>query len=186
MGSRSTSLFALISILAAAGAASGVAAQAQTGPAPATPHEIPQSQVIEHQENLERLTALAGRPGQVGAIARRAITIYKEHNARETEYILPPLVLLPYIVDGKVTPDMDWALAMTDRVRTDREVIFEEHARVIEVLNELQFAGQQEHDAEAVDYARGAATDALNDVEILEPTVIMIGDVLHAKLTPGR
>ena len=186
MGSRSTPLIALMSIIAAAGVVSPRAVQAQTGPADAAPHEIPQSQVIEHQENLERLSALAGRPGQVGAIARRAIEIYKAHNARETDYILPPLVLLPYIVDGKVTPDMGWALAMTDRVRADREVIFEEHARVIEVLNELQYAGQQEHDPEAVDYARGAATDALNDVEILEPTVIMIGDVLHAKLTPGH
>jgi len=182
MRPRSTTMFAL---MAAAALAAG-AAQAQPGQAAEAPREIPQSQVIEHQENLERLAALAARPGQVGVIARRAIALYKQHNAREVEYILPPLVLLPYIADGKVTPDMAWALAMTDRVKADREVIFDEHTKVIAVLNELQYAGLREHDHEAVEFAHGAATDALNDVEILEPTVVMIGDVLHARLTPGR
>ena len=183
MRPRSTTMFALMAVVAAAAAG---AAQAQPGPAATAPREIPQSQVIEHQENLERLTALAAHPGQVGVVARRAIALYKQHNAREVEYILPPLVLLPYIADGKVTPDMAWALAMTDRVKADREQIFDEHTRVIAVLNDLQFAGQRAHDHEAVEFARGAATDALNDVEILEPTVVMIGDVLHAKLTPGQ
>jgi hypothetical protein len=75
---------------------------------------------------------------------------------------------------------------MTNRVRADREVIFDEHARMIEILNELQFAGQQAHDAEAVDFAKGAAVDALNDSEILEPTVVMIGDVLRARLAPAH
>lgn len=182
----SAPLIALISIVAAAGSVSAGGAQARPDPAAGAPHEIPQSQVVEHQENLARLTALAARPGQVGVVARRAISIYKAHNARETEYILPPLVLLPYIADGKVTPDMAWALAMTDRVKADREVIFDEHTKVIAVLNDLQFAGQRAHDHEAVEFARSAATDALNDVEILEPTVVMIGDVLHARLTPGR
>ena len=181
MRPRSTAMFALVAIAAAVGAA-----QAQPGVATESPHTIPQAQVIEHQENLERLTALAAHPGQVGAIAHRAIALYKQHNARETEYILPPLVLLPYIADGKVTPDMAWALAMTDRVKADREVIFDEHTKVIAVLNDLQSAGQRAHDREAVEFARGAATDALNDVEILEPTVVMIGDVLHARLTPGH
>jgi hypothetical protein len=178
MHPRSSSQLGLIVLAAVAGIGSGGKALAQA----AGVHEIPQSQFVEHQENLDRLASLSGRPGQVGAIARKAAALFKKHSAREAEYIMPPLTLLPYIVDGKVTPDMQWALAMTDRVRTDRELIFNEHNEMIEVLNELRFAGQQAHDAEAVDFAKGAATDALNDVEILEPTVLLIGDILHAKL----
>jgi hypothetical protein len=181
MRSTSSTLLAVLALSGATCFGSG-GAMAQ-GP---SPHEIPQSQIIEHEDNLEHLATLAGRPGPVGEIARRAVLLFKQHNAREREYILPPLTLLPYIVDGKVTPDMQWALDMTDRVKADREVIFDEHARMIEVLNELQFAGQQAHDAEAVEFAKGAAVDALNDSEILEPTVVLIGDVLRARLAPSH
>jgi hypothetical protein len=182
MRSISSLVRALLAISGAALAAVSGSALAQA----TTPHEIPQSQVIEHEENLAHLAALAARPGPVGDIARRAVILFKQHNAREREYILPPLTLLPYLADGTVTPDMRWALEMTDRVRADREVIFDEHARMIEILNELQFAGQQAHDTEAVDFAKGAAVDALNDSEILEPTVVMIGDVLRAKLAAAH
>ena len=179
---RSTSS-TLLAILALSGAACLGTAGSATAQGP-SPHEIPQSQIIEHEENLEHLATLATRPGPVGEVARRAVILFKQHNAREREYILPPLTLLPYLADGTVTPDMRWALDMTDRVRADREVIFDEHARMIEILNELQFVGQQAHDTEAVEFAKGAAVDALNDSEILEPTVMVIGDVLRARLAP--
>ncbi len=164
---------------ATAGLSTYGAANAQ--PAAVT-HEIPQSQTVEHADNLEHLTALTSHRGKVGEIAKKAVALFKQHDAREAEYIMPPLSLLPYLVDGKVTPDMKWALEMADRVRADREVIFEEHTKMIAVLNDLQLAGQQAHDAEAIDFAKSAATDALNDVEIMEPTAILIGDVLRAKL----
>jgi hypothetical protein len=182
MRSISPLLSALLAISAATvlGASGSVVAETPTA------NEIPQSQLAEHEENLAHLTTLSARPGPVGEIARKAADLFKQHNAREREYILPPLTLLPYLADGTVTPEMRWALAMTDRVRADREVIFDEHARMIEVLNELQFAGQQAHDAEAVEFAKGAAVDALNDSEILEPAVVVIGDVLRARLSAAH
>jgi hypothetical protein len=182
MRSRSSTAPPLLAVAAAIwfGLANGAAAQP-----PQQQHEIPQSQVLEHQENLERLQALGRRPGQVGAVARRAIVLFRQHNAREQAYILPPLTLLPELADGKVGPDMEWALAMADRVKADRELIFEEHTKIIAVLNDLQLAGQRAHDREAVEFARSAATDTLNDVELMEPTVILIGDYLRARLHPG-
>jgi hypothetical protein len=158
-------------------------AQAQSAPAA---HEIPQSQRSEHMENLQRLQGMAARPGKVGEIAKRAVALFKEHDARESDYIMPPLTLLPVLADGKVTPDMQWAVDMSDRVKADREVIFQEHTRMIDVLNQLRAAGEQAHDAEAVDFAQGAAIDALNDVEILEPTAVMIGDYIRAKLAAAH
>ena len=180
MHARSSTALKLAAVSALAWAVCAGFAQAQTA---APIHEIPQSQTAEHRDNIEHLTALASHPGKVGEIARKAAALFKKHDAREAEYIMPPLSLLPYIVDGKITPDMQWAVTMADRVRADRELIFVEHTEMIAVLNELQFAGQEAHDADAVDFARSAATDALNDVEILEPTAILIGDVLRAKLS---
>jgi hypothetical protein len=71
-------------------------------------------------------------------------------------------------------------------VKADREVIFQEQSQLIGVLNELQMAGQRAHDAEAIDFAKSAATDTLTDEEILEPTVLVIGDLLRARLAIGH
>lgn len=182
MRARSSCLKLRLTALAVAATAASGGALAQPAPA----HEIPQSQQSEHNENLERLQTLSKRPGRVGEVARQAVELFKTHFARENEYILPPLTLLPSIADGKVTPDMQWAIPMSDRVRADREVIFQEHTRMIDLLNELRAAGEKVHDEEAADFAEGAAIDALNDVEILEPASIMVGDTIRARLAAAR
>jgi cytochrome c556 len=165
----------------------GAAAAQPAPPAPAAQdHPIPQSLLLEHQETMDRLAVLSQRPGKVGEVARQAMSLFKQHTEREQAYILPPLALLPDLADGNITPDMRWAMDMADKVKADREVIFQEHAAVTDAMNALMMAGQDAHDQEAVDFAQAAATDSLNDIELLEPTVVMIGGVLHAKLDPGH
>lgn len=186
MRPRSSTVLALLAVAGAACVGFVGVAAAQTTQAGAGRHEIPQSLVLEHQETLAHLSALAHRPGPVGARAREAMALFKRHSAREEAYILPPLTLLPDLADGKVTPDMAWAMAMTDRVKAAREQIFEEHTEMTTVLNALLAAGERAHDRDAVEFARAAATDSLNDLELLEPTVEVIGQVLHAKLSAGQ
>jgi hypothetical protein len=156
-----------------------LAAHAQ--PAPAA-REIPQSLRVEHDNTLQQLMHLARRPGPVGVAARDALALFKQHIQREEAYILPPLTLLPLLADGKVSPDMRWAIDMADRVRKDREEIFIEHTRITDAMNALAAAAQRTRDTEALDFAQGAVADSLNDVELLEPMCITIGDYLRAKL----
>jgi hypothetical protein len=182
MGLKTSALAAILTITGGVWLAGFGTAVAQ----PATTHEIPQSQFVEHQDNLEHLQRLSGRPGALGMLAVKAHALFKQLDAREAEYVMPPLSLLPALADGKVTPDMRWALDMADRVKADREVIFQEQSQLIGVLNELQMAGQRAHDAEAIDFAKSAATDTLTDEEILEPTVLVIGDLLRARLAIGH
>ena len=137
---------------------------------------------MEHQETLERLGVLAKHPGAVGVAARKAIVLFKRHYAREEEYILPPLTLLPRLADGKATPDMAWAMAMCDRVKADEAEIFQEHTEVTNAANALYAAGMAAHDRAATEFARAAVTDSLNDLELLEPTVLLIGEHLHMSL----
>jgi hypothetical protein len=110
------------------------------------------------------------------------LVLYKKHAAREEEFIFPPLTLLPLLADGKVTPDMAWAIPMTDRVRAEREDIFVEHTRLTDALNLLVVAAARAHDSEARAFAEAMATDSLNDLEILQPMLLLIGDILHSKL----
>jgi hypothetical protein len=148
--------------------------------------EIPQSLRVEHDDTLEQLGVLARRRGPVGVEARKAFDLFKQHLQREEEYILPPLTLLPLLADGKVSPDMKWAIAMADRVRAEREQIFQEHTQITDAMNALATAAQKAHDTAAFDFARGAAADSLNDIELLEPMTIVVGDYLKAKLSAAQ
>jgi hypothetical protein len=179
-------LLALLALTVAAWVGPSRVALSQTAPSAAPAHDIPQSLRLEHEETLGRLAALAKRRGPVGVEARKALVLFKQHTARELEFILPPLTLLPALADGKVTPDMAWALAMADRVKAEREQIFQEHTQVTDALNALLAAGQRAHDKDAIDFAQSAAADSLNDIEILEPMVVVIGDYLHGKLPAGH
>ena len=122
------------------------------------------------------------RKGPVGVAARKAEAVLKQHMAREEEYILPPLTLLPELAEGKVTPDMAWAMAMTDRTKATREEIFEERARTTDALNGIIAAALPVHDNEAIAFAQDVAADVLVDTELEEPTVLLIGEYLHSKL----
>ena len=167
----------------AAGVCVGAAASAQPAPHAG---DIPQSLRVEHNDTLEQLTNLARHKGAVGEEARKALALFKQHTQREEAYILPPLTLLPLLADGKVSPDMKWAIAMADRVKADRDEIFQEHTRITDAMNALAAAAQKSHNAAAFDFARSAAADSLNDIELLEPMTIVIGDYLKAKLPQGQ
>jgi hypothetical protein len=185
MRPRSPTLLTLMAFTAAAWVAPSLvapASQAMAQPADAPTRPIPQSLRIAHKETLEQLSALVRKKGPVGAAAGRALVVFKRHMAREEEFILPPLTLLPRLADGKVTPDMAWALPMTDRVRAEREEIFEEHTKVTDALNELIVVATRANDRDAKEFAESAAADSLSDLEILEPTLLIIGDILRSKL----
>jgi hypothetical protein len=164
----------------------GIVAAPATAQPVSKPSEIPQSLRVEHNDTLEQLSVLSRRHGPVGVEAGKAMVLFKKHLQREEEYILPPLTLLPLLADGKVSPDMKWAIAMADRVKAEREQIFQEHTQITDAMNSLAAAAQKAHDMAAFDFARGAAADSLNDIELMEPMTIVIGDYLKAKLPAGQ
>jgi hypothetical protein len=154
------------------------------GPPPA--HLEPQAIQIAQKETLEQLTALTRHKGPVGVEAAKVLVLMKHHIAEEQAFIMPPLTLLPYLADNAVTADMAaWALPMIDRVKAERGEIFAEHTQITEGLNALVAAAVAAHDKSAQEFAENAAADALADMEILEPTLLLIGDTLRAK-SPAR
>ena len=169
---------------------SGLMVGGNIGPAVAQPasqsHDIPQSLKLEHQDTLEQLTALTKHRGEVGVEARKALDLFKKHRQREEEFILPPLTLLPLLADGKITPEMKWAIAMADRVKAEREDIFQQHTQITDAMNALATAAKKANDTAALAFAQSAVADSLNDIELLEPMAIVIGDYLRAKLPAGQ
>jgi hypothetical protein len=148
--------------------------------------EIPASVEMGHSDTVAHLEALGHRPGRVGSLARDTLVVFRQHIGREDAYIKPPLTLLPYLTDGKVTPEMRWAIPMAERLRADRDVILQEHNQINTLLTELRNAGRLVHDREAVDFAVTGAVESLDDMEIQEPTVLLIGAFLKLRLQPEK
>jgi hypothetical protein len=159
------------------GLSGGVAAQT-------APHagDIPQSLRVEHEDTLQQLTELSRKSGPVGVEARKALSLFKEHLQREEEFILPPLTLLSQLADGKVSQDMRWAIAMSDRVKAEREKTYQQHTAITDAMNALATAARKAHDTAALNFAQAAVADSLTDLELIEPMSIVIGDYLKAKL----
>jgi len=174
----STTTIAAILLTASAALAWSASPAAAQSPS----HGIPQSLVIEHEDAIAELNVLAGRKTPVAAEARKLRDLLKRHHQREAEFILPPLTLLPALARGEVRPDMRWALAMADRVKAEHEAIFHEHEAITDGCNGLLAAAERAHDRAAADFAHALVADSLNDLELLEPMVVLIGDVLRARL----
>jgi hypothetical protein len=149
--------------------------------------EIPQSSRVEHDDIISYLEAAAQqqRRPQVAEAARKALDVMRPHFAREADYVLPPLGLLPALAEGQVRPEMRGAIAMADRVKAEQDQLYEEHVRITGVLNDLIAAAEGERDRGLVAMARQAALHSLHEVEVLYPTVILIGDRLREKLGSG-
>jgi hypothetical protein len=182
MGRRVTAIATMLVIWAASlPGSSGTAVAQSAGPA----HTIPNSLRMEHEDAMEQLNALAKHRGPVGEEARKLLVLFRRHHAREREFILPPLTLLPALARGEVTPDMRWALQMADRVKAENEEIFREHSSITDGCNALLAAADRAHDKAAREFAQQAVADSLNDLELLEPTVLVIGELLRSKLPPA-
>jgi len=171
-------LSGMMCLAAALAAAPTSQAAAQT----AMVHEIPQAISLQHDEDVRALTEFAKDTGGVGRAAGKALALLKRHHARENEYILPPLTLLPAIARGQVTKEMAWAVAMADKLKATREEVFLEHTAITEAMNELLLEANLAHNDAAAEFAMGAVADSLGDMEVQEPASIMVGDVIRAQL----
>ncbi len=81
--------------------------------------KIPQPLKLEHEELHAELVKATKAGGKIGEAAKAVAKILHPHFVREEEYALPPLGLLPLLVDGKVTPEMGNVLMMTDRLKAE-------------------------------------------------------------------
>jgi hypothetical protein len=145
-------------------------------------HPIPQSLRLAHEATIQYVTQLAARPARVGEEARRLLPLYQAHMAKEDEYILPPLTLLPALARGEASPDMRWAIPMSDRVKAEQDEIYRSHTAVIEQCAALEFAAENAGDNDVRDWVHSAIVDDLGDLELQEPMAVLVGDILRARL----
>jgi len=170
---KSFSLPAMVVILVAASPSLSMA----DGQPPA-----PGAMRAEHEEIIQDLTRYAAQGAPTAAAARNVLELMTPHLKREEELVFPLLALLPDISEGRFSGDMTSAIAAADRLRAERDALFDEHAEIQAAVGELILAGQDTSEQGIVDLAGRIAAHAMSEIEIVEPAAVLVGDTVRRQL----
>ena len=171
----------------------GPAAQHEAHATPTRDHDdgavtarlkIPHPLEVEHEELHTELVKLLKVEGRVGDAARQVAKLLHAHFEKEEEFALPPLGLLPALASGKVAPEMNKALAKTDKLKAELPEMLAEHKAVVTALKQLSAAAEEAKNAEAARFAEKLTLHAQTEEQVLYPASILVGEFL--KLTANR
>jgi hypothetical protein len=160
----------------------GTTAPRRAGEGSAMRIEIPNSLKAEHEELHAELVAATQAGGKVGDAAKSVAELLHPHFAKEEEYALPPLGLLPQLARGEVKPEWRAVLPMTDRLKAELPRMLQEHRAVVAALRRLIEASRQEGKPEYARFAEKLILHAQNEEEVLYPAAILVGEHLKRKL----
>lgn len=148
--------------------------------------QVPQSIRIQHEQIISRLDHFgASKDQESAAAAKKAAAFLREHYAKEEQFVLAPLGLLPRIAKGQISKDMEPAIAMADRTKSALPDFENDHIKITSLMNDLIAVGKKKKDEDLVRLATLVAAQSLNDIEVNQPTTILIGDYLRQRLSPA-
>jgi hypothetical protein len=107
--------------------------------------------------------------------------VLHEHFLSEEEFALPPLGLLGPISEGRVTPDMQEVIALTDRLKAEMPRMLAEHNAIVEALKELGRAATVERHPEVSRFVDELRAHAQNEEQVLYPAAIVVGEYMKLK-----
>lgn len=145
--------------------------------------KTPQSLKAEHDELHAQLAKAIGTGGATGEAAKTVAKALHPHFLKEEEYALPPLGLLPILAEGKILPEVEVAVAMTDRLKADLSHMLLEHKQVVIDLKALTEAANLEGREDVTHFAKKLMLHARTEEEVLYPASILIGEYLKLKLS---
>lgn len=145
--------------------------------------KTPQSLKVEHDELHAQLAKATKAGGATSEAANSVVKVLHPHFLKEEEYALPPLGLLPILAEGKTFPEMEAAVAMTDRLRADLNHMLLEHKQIVIALKALTDAANSESKEDAAHFAEKLMLHAQTEEEVLYPASLLIGEYLKLKLS---
>jgi hypothetical protein len=75
---------------------------------------------------------------------------------------------------------------MAERTKAALNELLDDHVQITALMNDLVEAGNRERDEELVRLAGRVAAQSLNDIEVAQPTAILIGEYIRANLQKGQ
>jgi len=134
-----------------------------------------------HGRWLQALEQAAADP-PVASLARRLLRTLAPHLEREEQFAFPALALLPLVGLGKIQADMNEALPLTERLRTELPRLLAEHRAIVAEAQKLGRAARRAGRTELVRTVEEVLAQTELEEEILYPGALLVGDCLRDRL----
>lgn len=145
--------------------------------------KIPESLKLEHEELHSRLADATKVGGKIAEAAKLVAQTLHPHFVAEEEFAIPPLGILPQLVEDKLNDDMKEVIKMTDRLKAEHSKMLNEHKAIVEALDKLVKAAQEENRPEFAAFAEKLKLHAKTEEEVTYPTALLIGKYLKIKFS---
>ena len=143
---------------------------------------LPTVLTMEHEAMQQELARAARAGGRTEEAALRVARVLYPHVYREEEFAIPPLLLLPRLARGDVTPDMKSILVKTNILKAELRRMLQEHVVIVEALQKLLQAATAEGHTGFARFAQKMILHAQMEEEVLYPASILVGEYVRLKL----
>ena len=138
--------------------------------------------LLAHQALRDDINAAAKLGGRTGKTAQRVARLIQPHYAKEEEFALAPLALLPDLAQGTIAPPMAAAITLAAQLHDAMPDLLAERHMIIAALEELMAAAEAEGHAELVGRAKRLMLHEEHEEQVSYPTAILIGKYLQLRL----
>ncbi len=144
--------------------------------------EAPTPLVLTHQALLAEVKAAAKLDGRTGKAARLVARLLPPHYAKEEEFALVPLGLLPALAQGEIEPQMAAAITRAKRLHEELSDLLAERRAIAAAVEELAAAAEADGHAELVGLAERLLLHEETKEQVWYPTAILVGKFLQLRL----
>jgi hypothetical protein len=145
---------------------------------------IPEPLKREHDELHAELVKATKEPGKIGTAARHVADLLHPHFVKEEEFALPPLGMLAPWAEGRMAPDLEELLRMTDRMKAELPHMVREHHQIVRALKTLADVAEAEGKPQYARFADKLILHAQTEEQVLYPAAILIGE--YARLAVNK
>jgi hypothetical protein len=142
---------------------------------------MPSPMQSEHQALYARISAAAEFPGRTGKSARLVARLIERHFAREDEFVVPALALLPALALDTAEAQMSDAIALAARVHDEMPSLLAAQRVIVSALEELIAAAESEGHEELVEFAEKMVLHEEVEQRLSYPTAVLIGKYLELR-----
>jgi hypothetical protein len=136
----------------------------------------------EHQALYAEINKAAKLGDRTGNATRLVARLIERHFAKEEEFVLPPLGLLPDLAEGTIEPQMAAAITMAAKLHDQLPDLLAEQRVIVAALEELMATAESEGHAELVGFAEKLMLHEEIEEHVSYPTAILIGKYLQLRL----
>jgi hemerythrin superfamily protein len=143
---------------------------------------LPSALRLTHNGARTELVQAAREPGAIGKAGMRLVSLCLPHFEEEEEAVFPALDLLPDLAQGNVRPEMASVLPLIEEFGLRHRNWQSEHRSITSAIDALLAASLKQRNERFAEFAYSLRIHEKLEEEVVYPTVLVIGQLLRARL----